>query len=124
MSPLLFAKLDIFLNLTHDFLFISSCAASGWVEPLGEGDYDDGASLFRARCTNLKKFCPSSDAIEEALHLRCEQGEEKKKKKKKLSINIFLGEGGKGERVTCASSSRSVCRSLGAHRRAHLPSFT
>ena len=37
-----------------------------------------------------------------------EQGEERSEREKKLSINIFLGEGrgregGKGERVTCAS---------------------
>ena len=94
----------------------------------------------------LRNFCPASDPIGEALHLRSdeasEQGEERSEREKKLSINIFLGEGrgregGKGERVTCASPRvRSLvgrgrsfalcvrvcrCRQF-AWRRAHLPS--
>ena len=56
-----------------------------------------------------------------------EQGEERSEREKKLSINIFLGEGrgregGKGERVTCASprvrspvgSSPCACGYVGA----------
>ena len=63
----------------------------------------------------LRNFCPASDPIGEALHLRSEEGSERAGGEREVGEGEeafnqhFLGrgrgerEGGKGERVTCAS---------------------
>ena len=70
--------------------------------------YDAMEPVYFAHDARILNFCPaSSDPIGEALHLRSdeggerasERGEEKSEREKKLSINIFLGEGGREEKV-------------------------
>ena len=70
-----------------------------------------GLCLLRARCTNLKKSFAPSDPIEEALHLQCDGASERARRGEEAFNQVFLGEGGKGERVTCASPHHTTCSS-------------
>ena len=71
-----------------------------------------GLCLLRARCTNLKKSFAPSDPIEEALHLNAMgRASERARRGEEAFNQVFLGEGGKGERVTCASPHHTTCSS-------------